>query len=238
VALTPEGAGATARLDAGEVVVELALPDVRPDGAITVPWAVFTGPAGAAGFTAARRGAGVEVRWAGGDGEASEVFPAVPAAPPPARSAEWLDNPPALLAAVAAAAGTAADHPARYALHRVLLRGGRRGEVVGTDGKALLVWGGFAFPWAGDALVPAVKLAADGKPDVVRVGRTGTHVVLEAGGLTVWLGTDPTGRYPDPMSVVPADGAVRGWCRLDPTIRRPCRPPSTGCPGGGRRTPR
>lgn len=212
VAFEPAGGGTVARLDAGEVVVQLALPDVPTTEPLAVPWAVV---AAAAEFTAARRGAGVEVRRADGGRERVELLPSAPVRPAPALPAEWADNPPELLAAVAAAAGVTADHPGRYALHRVQLRGGRRGEVVATDGAALLVWGGFELPWPGDALVPAVKLAADGKPAAVRAGRTDAHVVLAAGGLTAWLAPDPAGRYPDPASVVPTEGAVRAWCRLD-----------------------
>lgn len=232
VAFAPTGAGTVARLDGGEVYAALDLPDVPLDGPIAVPWPVLTGPAGAAGFTAARTGAGVEVRWREGNADRSQVVPAAPAAPPPAVPTAWADNPGDLVVALAEAAGQAGEPSARFALHRVQLRGGGRGQVVGTDQKALLVWGGFDFPWPGDVLVPAVRLVTDGKPAGVRVGRTDRHVVLAAGGLTAWLATDPAGRYPDAAGVVPADAAVRAWCRLGAEAIRGMPAVLAGLPGG------
>jgi hypothetical protein len=232
VAFAPDGADTVARLDGGEAYAALTLPGVTLDAPLTVPWPVLAGPAGAAGFTAARKGVGVEVRWREGGADRAEVFPSSPVAPPPESPDEWADNPPDLLAALAEAAALAADHAARFALHRVQLRGGPRGQVVGTDGKALVAWGGFEFPWPGDVLVPAVRLAPDGKPAGVRVGRTDRHVVIAVGGLTAWLAIDAAGRYPEAASVIPSDGAVRAWCRLAPEALKGVSAALDRLPGG------
>ena len=50
---------------------------------------------------------------------------------------------------------TAARESTRYGLSLVQLRG-RAGEVVATDGRCLLVQGGFPLPWPEDVLVPRV----------------------------------------------------------------------------------
>lgn len=99
---------------------------------------------------------------------------------------------------------TAARESGRYALSKVQVRG-TAGRVVGTDGKAAVLYGGFTLPFAGAVLVPAVpvfglKFVSRGE---VRVGRTSTQLVIAAGAWTVWLPADTTGRYPDVAAVVP-----------------------------------
>ena len=99
---------------------------------------------------------------------------------------------------------TAARKSGRYTLSKVQVRG-RAGQVVGTDGKAALQYGGFTLPFTDDVLVPAVpvfglKFVTRGD---VRIGRTSTHLVLAAGVWAVWLPTDTTGRYPDVAAILP-----------------------------------
>src|SRR5438477_2353715 len=96
--------------------------------------------------------------------------------------------PPSFLGAFAEAVRTAARDGGRFALTRVQLRG-KAGQVVATDGRQLLVQGGFAFPWAEDLLVPAVpalgaKELADGS---VTVGRSDGHVLVAVGPWTFAL---------------------------------------------------
>jgi hypothetical protein len=91
---------------------------------------------------------------------------------------------PSLLAALHACGQTAGQESGgRFALARVQLRG-QRGEVAGTDGRQLLLWGGFAFPFQDDLLVPAVPVFGSGpfagEPDV-RIGRTAKQVVVAMG---------------------------------------------------------
>ena len=61
------------------------------------------------------------------------------------------------LAALHEATRSAARDGVRFALQRVLLSGSK-GEVVASDGRQLLVQGGFSFPWTADLLVPATGL--------------------------------------------------------------------------------
>jgi hypothetical protein len=93
----------------------------------------------------------------------------------------------------------------RFALTRLQLRG-QAGQVVGTDGRPLLLWGGFSFPFAEDVLVPAVPVCG-GRPfagtQAVRIGRTASHVVIVVGPWTIWLAVDATARYPDVTAVLP-----------------------------------
>jgi hypothetical protein len=122
-----------------------------------------------------------------------------------------------LLPALDAAARTAAREARRYALHRVQLRGGR-GEVVASDGRQLLVQGGFTFPFADDLLVPALpvfgmrELAANAD---VRLGRTADHLIVAAGGWEVALAVDRSGRYPDVEAAIP-HGRPRTHWSVDP----------------------
>src|SRR5581483_9843891 len=126
--------------------------------------------------------------------------------------------PPALLGALDEAVATAANDPARYATHRLLLRG-QSGEVAATDSRQLLLHGGFTFGWAEDLLVPAVPVFGGRElgPDApVGVGRTAEHVAVRAGPWTFVLRIDADGRFPAVDAVVPRpqDAAAHG--RLAP----------------------
>jgi hypothetical protein len=145
-------------------------------------------------------------------GPADEVprFPAWPAG-------GHADNGPELIAALAEAARTAARQPCRFALSGTLLRG-KAGEAVATDGKQLLIQGGFRFGWQEDLLVPAVKVFESkelrGRPAAVARGKD--HVFVRTGGWTVALKHQTGARYPDVNAVVPAAADVRTTCRLAP----------------------
>jgi hypothetical protein len=116
------------------------------------------------------------------------------------------------------AAKTTARESARFALSRLQLRG-KSGEIIATDGRQLLVQGGFAFPWTDTVLVPRLpafgirELAEEGE---VAVGRTKTHVALQLGRWTFLLAIDARSRFPDVDGAVPriTHGASR--LRLDP----------------------
>ena len=87
-----------------------------------------------------------------------------------------------LLTALHECGRTAARESGRYALSKVQVQG-KSGRVVGTDGKAALLWAGFPFPFADDVLVPAVPVFG-AKPlariPEVKLGRTATHLVVTA----------------------------------------------------------
>jgi hypothetical protein len=120
-------------------------------------------------------------------------------APPPLTPA-----PGKLLAALHECGRAAARESGRYALSKVQLQG-KAGRVVGTDGKAALLWKGFAFPFADDVLVPALPVFG-AKPlarvSEVKVGRTATHLVVAAGPWIVWLPADTKAKFPDVAGVV------------------------------------
>jgi hypothetical protein len=131
---------------------------------------------------------------------------------------QFTPQPPEFLTALDEAARTAARDTARYSLLRVQLRG-RSGSVVGTDGRQLLVYGGFTFPWPDDVLVPRVaafgcrELAGAGP---VSVGRTKTHVAVRAGPWMVLLSIDSTGRYPYAEDVIPKTRSNTARLQLSP----------------------
>ena len=117
----------------------------------------------------------------------------------PARPTQTLSLPVKFLTALHECGRSTTSDPARFALHRIQVRGAA-GEVIGSDGHQALIWSGFEFPFEEDLLVPALPLF--GSPEwtshpAVSVGRTELHLVVSAGPWTVWLPIDATGRYPD-----------------------------------------
>ena len=121
--------------------------------------------------------------------------------------------PASILTALHECGRTAARESARFALNRVQVKG-KSGQLVGTDGRQALIWGGFTFPFTADLQVPAVPAFGTRElaGEEVRVGRTATHLVVAAGPWGVWLPEDMGGRYPDVAAVVPrpAGGSVAG----------------------------
>jgi hypothetical protein len=109
------------------------------------------------------------------------------------------------LAALDEASRTAARKPGRFALQCVQLRG-RAGEVLATDGRLLLIQGGFRFPFAEDLLVPALPVFGAkelARAEPVQLGRSGDRVVVRAGTWTFDLALDQAGRFPDVQGVLP-----------------------------------
>jgi hypothetical protein len=72
----------------------------------------------------------------------------------------FTENRPGLLEAFTAAADSCDSDSVRFALGHVQVRG-EHGSIVATDGRQLLVQGGFQFPWTSDLLVPRSKVFAD-----------------------------------------------------------------------------
>jgi hypothetical protein len=142
-----------------------------------------------------------------------DTVPAFPEVP-----TKWTSLPGPFLTALHEAAQVATRDVARLGLSRVQLRG-KAGAVAATDGKQLLVQGGFPLPWADDVLVPRVP--AFGCPEVtaakeVAVGRTSTQVAVRAGPWTFLLTIDAHSRYPDITAAMPRSGAVKSRLHLDP----------------------
>lgn len=117
--------------------------------------------------------------------------------------------PPSLLTALHACGQTANrmtdDHlaPARLQLR------GQDGAIAGTDGRNLLLWGGFSFPFPENVLVPAVPLFGSrelaGEHDIY-IGRTGQHITIAAGAWTIWLVEDAASPYTDVQTLLPRSG--------------------------------
>jgi hypothetical protein len=136
--------------------------------------------------------------------------------PFPDAPTEFTNPGPGFLKALGDAVKVAAPEHVRFTLQKVQLRG-RKGEVVATDGKQLLIQGGFTLPWADDLLVPAA--AVFGCPDLPRdgavaVGRTETHVGVRVGPWTFFLATDSKGRFPPVTEVIPSEAKGVTVCRL------------------------
>lgn len=229
--------GLTLSCAGGGVTLTYRDPAPRPEAELAFPadrLAAFAGAAADPVALSAADDGSVEARWADAAGPQTVRVPSVAAGdrpPTPAWPEEWASVDPMLPAALAEAARTAAREPGRYALHRVQLRG-RRGEVVASDGKQLLAWRGFDFPFADDLLVPALPafglraLAAAGD---VRVSRAGDAVAVEVGPWRVALAVD-AGRYPDVDSVVPKGLARTAW-EVDPADAAALLERLAGLPG-------
>jgi hypothetical protein len=145
-----------------------------------------------------------------------EAVPADSVATLPGPPRRMQAQPPEFVQALAEAARTASREAGRYATSRVQLKG-HAGEVIGTDGRQLLIQGGFTLPWADDVLLPAVPAFADlAAEEDVQIGRTGGDVALRAGPWALWLAVDTKGRFPNTASVVPRPSAVTARLRLDP----------------------
>ena len=130
----------------------------------------------------------------------------------------FVANPAALIGALDEAVHTTATDATRYAMQRLLLRGGS-GEVAATDGQQLLVHGGFNFGWDGDVLVTAVPIFGGkelGPDQPVEVGRTDEQVVLRIGAWTFWLRIDADGRFPNLDGVVPKPQEAGSYLRIAP----------------------
>jgi hypothetical protein len=93
----------------------------------------------------------------------------------------------------------------RFALSRIQVKG-KAGQVVGTDSKTALVWGGLSFAFSDDILVPALPVFGAcelaGRKSV-QIGRTPTHLNVRVNGWQVFLPIDTAGRFPDVAGVIP-----------------------------------
>ena len=209
VAITGAAAAVTLAAHLGEVVVALRCPAPRPgEGRVTVPLAALDALAGGSGVVTLEPAGGTAVtaRWDAGPApraarlaavESHRVWPAEPEA--------LVAMPPAFPTALHEAGRAAAREPGKYAVTRVQVRGAA-GEVCGTDGRQALAWGGFAFPFADDLLVPAVPVF--GSKDLageaaVSVGLAGEWLAVVIGPWQVWLAVDRQGRFPDVHAAAP-----------------------------------
>lgn len=208
-----EAKGGTLRVWAktDETVLAYTGPTDREDEMLAVPMAVLEAVEGP-GSEAVELAVGPKLT-----GEARFTDRGVPKAHPfdailpgkqhrlPDPPDDWHTVPAAFLMALYECGRTTAKDATRFALTRVQIKG-KAGQVVATDGRTAFIQGGFKCPFADDLLVPALpvfgarELAGE---RAVRVGRTTTHLVVEAGPWRVFLPIDRAGRYPDVAGVVP-----------------------------------
>jgi hypothetical protein len=140
-----------------------------------------------------------------------------------------------LCAAVTDAALTCDDASTRYALSCVQLRGATR-QIVATDGRQLLVQGGYAFPWQDDVLIRRAPLFACKElvhAESAAIGRTANHVVIRAGAWTVFLEIQKESRFPNVDHVLALEPSATARLRLDPTDAAFLAPALDRLPGGG-----
>jgi hypothetical protein len=149
-------------------------------------------------------------RWTVKAEERTEEFNPVPAEELPApleMPRRYLRLPPTFLQALDDACRLTPRQAVRYDVDHVQLRGAS-GKLVATDGRQLLVQGGFRWPWSEDLLVPALPVFGVrelANSDEVRVGRAGPWVVIRAGPWSVHLKVNTEGRFPDVERAVPAE---------------------------------
>jgi hypothetical protein len=162
-----------------------------------------------------------QARWTdGGVPRVIDLETVVPDSAPafPTLPKQFTPMPAEFIQALDEAAKTTARESVRFALARIQLQG-KTGEIVATDGRQLLVQGGFAFPWTDTVLVPRVpafgirELANEGK---VAVGRTKTHVAVQLGPWTFLLAIDTRSRFPDVDGAVPRVTSGASRLHLDP----------------------
>jgi hypothetical protein len=215
VRITGSGRAVTLACHLGEVVVALRGTAPQPGkGSVTVTLAdldaieggsgvVTLDPAGA-NSVAARWDAGPAPRTARLDTfETHRHWPAEPD--------RLVAMPPTFPRALHEVGRSAARDPGKYAVTRVQVRGSA-GELVGTDGKQALVWGGFTFPFAEDLLVPAVPLFGTKElagEAAVSAGLGGDWLSVVIGPWQVWLAVDREGRFPDVRAAAPRSCPTR-----------------------------
>src|SRR5262245_44454317 len=142
VEVTAGPEGLRVRLATGDAAAEFTSPGVQPAGELVLPLDAFLSFDGAQPVTLKVAGGRVTASWDESGTPKSQTFDAPPRKPAfPDLECPTAENPPGLIEALADAAGVAAKAAARFAVHRVLLRGA--GEVVATDARQLLIQGGF-----------------------------------------------------------------------------------------------
>jgi len=207
------------------LAVECLLPgNDRPDGTIALPLDALADVEGkddtpivleaaAPGRTVARwddRGIPQTKEYAAPEFSGLPPFPGSPTS--------FETSTPELLDALAEASATTDEGSTRYALDCLQLKGDT-GEVIATDGRQILIQGGFRFPWDGDLLIRrtpmfAVRELPRDRP--VEVGRMDAHVVLRAGSWTIWLAIRADARFPRIEHAIPAAQAAATRLRLAP----------------------
>jgi hypothetical protein len=201
----------------GEVVVALRAAAPKPGkGTVVVPLdalELFERGTGVVTLAGSGRKT-VTARWDDGPAPRSVTVDQMPAELDwPAETDHLISLPPTFPRALHEAGRCADRDPdqGRYAVTRVQVRG-KDGELVGTDGKQALVWGGFTFPFSEHLLVPAVPLFGSRElagEAAVSVGLAKDWLSLIIGPWRIWLWVDREGRFPDVRGAIPRASGTR-----------------------------
>jgi len=219
------GGGLRARFHHPPLAVEFIAPgEARGEGPVALP---LEAPADVAGrdegtvtIEAAEPGRTV-ASWADRGiprSRAYAVMPLANLAAFPGLPDRFEPIPATMLEALAEAAATTDADSTRYALGCIALRGGSS-DLAATDGRQVLLQGGFRWPWSGTVLVrrpPPLAGKELPRDRPVEVGRTETHVVLRAGPWTLWLAIQADARFPDVDRAIPAAESAATRLRLHP----------------------
>jgi hypothetical protein len=153
---------------------------------------------------------GTTLRWDDGGVPRTTKSEAVPSPEQTTlEPASWMAANAELRTALAAARQVCSTETVRFATDRICLRGAK-GHIAATDGRQLLVWEGFAFPWSEDLLVaPFGMVEADELKAASewRIGRAEGHVVLQTGPWTFQAEILKDGRFPNIDQVMPHHSA-------------------------------
>lgn len=135
----------------------------------------------------------------------------------PAAPAEFFACDDDLLSALQQATQTCDVSGSRYALHCIQLRG-ETGQIIGTDGRQLLVQSGFRFGFQGDLLIPRSDVFAcpELPHEGVQLGVRETHVVLVCGPWKLWLPIEKEARFPPVDHLLPATNSAPTTLELHP----------------------
>lgn len=145
----------------------------------------------------------IVARWSEAGIPQSARFAVQECEPFPPLPKRMKSNGPELLAAFRDASATAEREATRYALQCLQLRG-QGGRIAATDSRQLYVHDGFAFPWKGDVLVPALRSFADFATDEpVEIGCTKDWATLRTGSWTIHLRIEKESRFPRVETVIP-----------------------------------
>ncbi len=159
----------------------------------------------------------LEFRWSVAGIPQRHVGTRQPVAEPLAPALLMQPSETRLLTALAAASEATDREALRYALSNVQLDG-QTGSVAGTDGRQLVYYDGFQFPWAAQAiLVKATKLFDLAHWERIRqvtVGLLDDCLVIDADHWQVRLPVE-TGRFPNVRNVLPSHDTPANRIYLD-----------------------
>ena len=147
--------GLRVRAQVPDVAVEYHQPGPRPPNTLALPSEALADFEGARDSDVTLEKVGeeaVQARWEDAGLPQVRDYRAVDPAtlpPLPEPTGELTPVGPGFLSALHEAARTAAREGVRFRVQKVQLRGGR-GDVVGTDGRQLLIQGWIALPWKED----------------------------------------------------------------------------------------